>query len=103
MPILRSCILAVVSALLWGCAGSFDVIDPTSPPALAFNEGTQKLREGKPEQAVKLLRDALKQRPVFPEAQINLGVGLAALGQTEEAESLYRDVIRLRPQMASSQ
>ncbi len=100
MPILRSCILAVVSALLWGCAGSFDVIDPTSPPALAFNEGTQKLREGKPEQAVKLLRDALKQRPVFPEAQINLGIALAALGQTEEAESLYRDVIRLRPQMA---
>lgn len=52
------------------------------------------------QRAVDFYRDAIAVRPDFPEALLNLGHALKALGQADEARSVWIPALELRPEFA---
>jgi protein O-mannosyl-transferase len=59
--------------------------------------GTAEENEGKLDDAIRLYRQALACKPVYPEAHFFLGRALEGQGRTAEAMSEYREALRLRP------
>lgn len=94
-------VLIILELTALGCSSS-RWLDPNSPSTLVFYEGTQKIEQGKFEEGAEILRNALKIRPDFPEAYVNLGAALAALGRIDEAVTAVRESIRLEPKYALS-
>ena len=54
-----------------------------------------------PERAAKFYREALDASPEFPEALLNLGIALKALGEEEEARSHWRRALKAKPELAN--
>jgi tetratricopeptide (TPR) repeat protein len=65
--------------------------------------GVARLAMGDIEGADQAYREALRLRPGFIEARINLGNVLVQQGKPAEAEVCYREVLRLRPNYAEAQ
>jgi protein O-GlcNAc transferase len=59
--------------------------------------GVVKLAQGDPNEAVRLLTDAVKARPRSHEAALNLGLALQSLGNNEGALVQYDRALALRP------
>jgi Flp pilus assembly protein TadD len=62
--------------------------------------GYREGEAGKHEQAVQAYREAIRLKPDFAEAWINLGVAYADLGQYQQAVQAYREAIRLKADFA---
>jgi tetratricopeptide (TPR) repeat protein len=59
--------------------------------------GSMDADKGKLDDAIRLYRQALACKPVYPEAHFFLGRALEGKGQTAEAMSEYNEALRLRP------
>jgi Flp pilus assembly protein TadD len=101
--------LVVLSALTWQRTRVFESEWTLWADTLAKNPrawgahdnlGYLLYLEGKPEEAVRQHREALRLEPDAPEPHNNLGRALAALGQYDEAETEYAEAIRLEPGLA---
>jgi protein O-GlcNAc transferase len=76
------------AAMLRSDSGHFDAIHLL---------GVVKLAKGDPNEAVRLLTDAVKARPRSHEAALNLGLALHSLGNNEGALAQYDRALALRP------
>ncbi len=65
-----------------------------------FRMGEVAARAGDAEASLGHLREAVRLKPQFPEAQNNLAVALAARGAIDEALAQYREAIRANPRYA---
>jgi tetratricopeptide (TPR) repeat protein len=63
--------------------------------------GRTLIREGKPDEAIPQLREALRLRPGYAFARFDLGVALEAQGDLPAAVDEYRAVLRDRPDVAN--
>ncbi len=70
----------------------------TGPNSLAHNNlGLVLHEEGRTEEAVVHLREAIRIDPEYPDAHSNYGVALAKLGLWDPAITQYREALRLQP------
>jgi Tfp pilus assembly protein PilF len=77
-------------------------IDPGVPDAAKerYRRGLKSAAEDKPEDAVKLFQEALKEHERFYAAAAALGAQLSKLGRYEEALAAYRKAGELKPERA---
>lgn len=77
-------------------------IDPAVPDAARerFREGVKSAAEGKPEQAVRALQEAVKAHAPFYAANMALAEQLSKLGRYDEALAAYRKASGLKPDRA---
>ena len=75
-------------------------IDPSVPDAARekYRRGLKRAAEDKPEDAVKLFQDSLKEHERFYAAALALGAQLSKLGRYAEALDAYRKAGGLRPE-----
>jgi superkiller protein 3 len=66
------------------------------------NFGSSLLLQGRIDEAIPQLREALQLEPSHAEAHSNLGVALARRGQTAEAIDHYREALRLDPRQTQA-
>jgi tetratricopeptide (TPR) repeat protein len=74
-------------------------------PANAYaraNLGMALFEQGRLEEAVGALREALRLKPIYPVAEDDLGNALLRLGRREEAEACYRRALREDPRFAAA-
>jgi tetratricopeptide (TPR) repeat protein len=57
---------------------------------------------GRPKEAEAAFREAIRLRPDYPEAHVNLGISLDRQGRHREAEAAYREAIRLKGDLAEA-
>jgi protein O-GlcNAc transferase len=67
---------------------------------LLYNTGLLLQKNGQNEKAVPLYEEALGCTPDFPEALLNLGIALQALGREPEARVHWRKAIEADPALA---
>jgi Flp pilus assembly protein TadD len=67
------------------------------PTVDLINRGTELLKAGQVEEAIRLYREAEKLNPEDESTHYNLGIALAAQNQVEEAEKHYRRALELYP------
>jgi len=70
-------------------------------PEYLYNAGLLFQREGLLEEACRFYEQALAEKPEFPEACLNLGHALSALGRDKEALQYWRSALELRPELAA--
>lgn len=73
-----------------------DAGDGGDDAASIFNHGQDAHEKGDLQTAVELYQKALRITPEFPEAELQLGNALLALGRVDEAETAFRKAIDLR-------
>lgn len=84
-------------ALLLACAHGPSRKDKENAE-IHYNLGTEALRAGRAQEALKEYDEALKLDPSFADAHMGRGLVLeAAFGRTDEAERAYRRALQLRP------
>ena len=69
-------------------------------PELFYNTGLLLQRTGQVDDAVRLYREALNERPNFAEALLNLGHALRSQGHQDEARNCWRQALEARPELA---
>jgi tetratricopeptide (TPR) repeat protein len=67
-----------------------------------FNLGVLHLKAGTAERSLPFLQQALQIQPKFPQAQVQLGVALAALGKQQEAKAEFEAVVSAEPDNADA-
>ena len=67
---------------------------------LFYNTGLLLQKSGQSEDAIRLYREALAERPQFAEALLNLGHAHKAQGQETEARQYWRQALEARPELA---
>jgi protein O-GlcNAc transferase len=69
---------------------------------LTFNLGLHLEAEGRDTDAVRAYSEALKERPLFTEALVNLAHVLGRLGQEEQSLECWRRAVALKPELAEA-
>src|SRR5206468_1309063 len=87
------------SEKLWSHAAG---IDPRSPVG-QYSWGLALAQEGKLTEAIEHYTTALRIKPDYADAHINLGIALAQQGQLAEAIEHYRQALRFKPGYAVAQ
>jgi tetratricopeptide (TPR) repeat protein len=84
---------------------SVEALDPNVPrPAReAYEKGVKRAADDKPEQAVKLLQEAISAYPRFYSAHTALGGQFDKLKRYTEAEAEYQEAIKLKSDRAEAQ
>ncbi len=81
-------------------------LPPPAPPAGNPEElhalGLRLINEGKAEEALKPLREAVELRPTSPDYRHNLGVALAHQDRLDEALAAFREALRIKPEGVSA-
>lgn len=101
-PHLRTCLLALLSALLLilSCAAAAVAQDEdagsSEDPVRIFDRGQDAHAKGDLRRALELYDAALKLRPEFAEAEFQKGVALASLKRLPEAEAALRRAAELK-------
>lgn len=70
------------------------------PSADAYNRGVVAQGAGNQAAAIAAYQEALRLKPDFAEAHLNLGHAFLHTGRAEEALASYRDAVRVRPDFA---
>ena len=97
-----------IALLRSGEAGRGDRRVPRGDPAQArLRRGPQQPRQrparpGEADEAIAEYREAMRLKPDFAEAHINLGVALRDQGKLDEAIAEYREALRLKPDHAEA-
>ena len=58
-------------------------------------------KSGQLDDAIKLYKEALTERPNFAEALLNLGHALKAKGSVDEARDYWRQALQQKPELAA--
>jgi protein O-GlcNAc transferase len=69
-------------------------------PELFYNTGLLLQKSGQIEDAIRLYKEALAERPNFAEALLNLGHALKSKGQQDEARGYWRQALDAKPELA---
>jgi tetratricopeptide (TPR) repeat protein len=69
-------------------------------PELVYNTGLLLHRTGQVDDAIRLYKEALAEKPEFAEALLNLGHALNDKGQTEEARMFWKRALACNPELA---
>ena len=69
-------------------------------PELFYNTGLLLQKSGQIEDAIKLYREAIADKPDFAEALLNLGHALKEAGQQEEARKYWKQAVAAKPEYA---
>jgi tetratricopeptide (TPR) repeat protein len=69
-------------------------------PELFYNTGLLLQKSGQLEDAARLYREALEERPGFAEALLNLGHVLKSQGRQEEARDCWKQALDQKPELA---
>ena len=69
-------------------------------PELFYNTGLLLQKTGQLDDAIKLYREAIAQRPNFAEALLNLGHALKAKGNQDEARACWKQALDFKPELA---
>jgi tetratricopeptide (TPR) repeat protein len=69
-------------------------------PELFYNTGLLLQNSGQLEDAARLYREALEERPGFAEALLNLGHVLKSQGRQEEARDCWKQALDKKPELA---
>ena len=85
----------LISAVLAAQVGSA----PSAEAVALFQQGTQAMRAGHPEQAVEDFQQVTRESPRFAEAYLNLGLALSQMGKNEEAVQYLEKGIQIKPTM----
>ncbi len=88
-------LLASALAASASCAQSPEV-------QLAFQQGATALREGRPADAERSFRNAVRLDPTLPEAHLDLGLVLGRTGKSEEGIDELRKALELNPRLDSA-
>jgi tetratricopeptide (TPR) repeat protein len=70
-------------------------------PELFYNTGLLLQRTGQLDDAIRLYKEALNERPAFAEALLNLGHALKAQGRQDEARFYWREALEAKPELAA--
>ena len=70
-------------------------------PELFYNTGLLLQKTGQLEDAIRLYREAIAQRPNFAEALLNLGHALKSKGEQDEARSCWKQALDFKPELAT--
>ena len=70
-------------------------------PELFYNTGLLLQKSGQLDDAIRLYREALTERPNFAEALLNLGHALKSQGHPDEARDHWRQALEHKPELAS--
>ena len=68
----------------------------------AFQRGAIAMRNGRPDDAEKAFRTAVKLAPQLPEAHLDLGLVLGRLGKLDDAIASVNEALRLNPKLDSA-
>jgi Flp pilus assembly protein TadD len=71
-------------------------------PHARANLGNELLREGRREEAIEHLLEAVRLDPRYLEAQYNLGIALMNLGRVEEAAVHFQEAVAIKPDYADA-
>ncbi|MEN6459719.1 MAG: tetratricopeptide repeat protein [Thermoguttaceae bacterium] len=71
-------------------------------PIAHYNLGEALTSVGRGDEAIDAYRNAIREKPDYPEARYNLGVLLAARGQTDEAIAQYRAALQSAPDLSAA-
>src|SRR5438067_10022726 len=71
-------------------------------PELSYNVGVLLQNAHRYEDAAQAFERALKGKPGFGEALLNLGHSLKGLGQDERAKECWRDAVQVMPELAGN-
>ena len=69
-------------------------------PELFYNTGLLLQKTGQTEDAIRLYKEAINEKPGFAEALLNLGHALKAKGQQEEANDCWKQALKAKPELA---
>ncbi|MCX6621476.1 MAG: tetratricopeptide repeat protein [Acidobacteria bacterium] len=69
-------------------------------PELFYNTGLLLQKSGQVDDAIKLYREAVAERPGFAEALLNLGHALKERGQQDEANQCWKEALASKPELA---
>ena len=75
----------------------------TSSDETYVNYGSELLRQGRPAEAVTLLREAVNEDPLHKDARLSLGLALQKSGDGDGAAEQFRAAIRIDPGSAEAQ
>ncbi len=90
------CLLAILFCIASIASGQEDVEDTSGEAIKLFNEGQDAHEKGELGRAIELYEAALKAVPEFPEAELQRGSALLALGKRTAAETAFRRAVELR-------
>jgi Flp pilus assembly protein TadD len=82
--------------------GSPHAGEPEGSPEELHNRGLARITEGKPDEALPLLRRAVALQPDNPDYHHNLGVALAHRNELDAAVACFREALRLKPEGTSA-
>ena len=70
------------------------------PPTVEslYEQGNASLRCNRFDEAIGAYREALLHRPLYPEAQVNIGAALQGLGRLDEARAAYEAALAIQPE-----
>ncbi len=69
-------------------------------PELFYNTGLLLQKSGQLDDAARLYREALEERPEFAEALLNLGHVLKSQGRSDEARDCWKQALDKKPELA---
>jgi tetratricopeptide (TPR) repeat protein len=67
---------------------------------LFYNTGLLLQKSGQLDDAERLYKEALQERPSFPEALLNLGHVLKSQGKQDEARDCWKQALEQKPELA---
>ena len=70
--------------------------------SLHYDLGSALLEQGRGDEAVTELTEAVNRLPAYAEARNNLGIALGMSGRFDEAIVQFREAIRLKPDFADA-
>jgi tetratricopeptide (TPR) repeat protein len=69
-------------------------------PELFYNTGLLLQKSGQVDDAIRLYREALAEKPEFAEALLNLGHAMKDKGQMDEARAYWKRALQVKPDLA---
>ena len=88
--------------LLAACAPASLACAQSAEVQLAFQQGATALREGRPADAERSFRNAVRLEPSLPEAHLDLGLVLGRTGKADEGIAELRHALELNPRLDSA-
>lgn len=93
---MRSCVVAVILTLALAAPRPSRAENPAKAAQLAFDQGSQALKDGQYEKAVELFKASLAKQPI-KQTWLNLGVAYGKLKQADAAIDAYQKALAMDP------
>ncbi|MBW2057277.1 MAG: tetratricopeptide repeat protein [Deltaproteobacteria bacterium] len=96
---IRRALTILCVGLLFGCAGTHPSghLGPSEEAVGYYKEGVSLSKEGRSEEALSLLKKAVRIYPDYGDAYYNMGILYLGQGQLQEAAEAYTRAIEINP------